>query len=72
MMTTLQYKTCDGDTVDLIAWTYYGRRRGRCVEQLLDANPGLADRGLVLPAGLTVYLPDIREPASAGGIRLWN
>jgi phage tail protein X len=68
----LQYKTRDGDTADLIAWTYYGRRSGHCVEQFLEANTGLSDYGPLLPAGITVFLPDIRDPGPDGGIRLWS
>ena len=39
-MTT--YTTKDGDTVDGIAWRYYGADIAKATEQLLEANPGLA------------------------------
>ncbi|UVS95944.1 tail protein X [Burkholderia glumae] len=52
-----------GDTVDLICWRYYGRTDGT-VEAVLEANPGLADFGVVIPMGTLVYLPDIATVAS--------
>ena len=46
-----------GDTVDAICWRHYGRTAG-VVEQVLDANPGLADLGPVIPHGTLVQLPE--------------
>ncbi|QOE32757.1 baseplate protein [Achromobacter phage Mano] len=67
----LEYRTSDGDTADFIAWKYYGTTDNKVVEQLLDANKGLADRGPVLPAGVLVVLPDIDTTEKAKGLRLW-
>lgn len=69
-MTT--YVTKDGDTADLIAWRYYGDGIARATEQLLDANPGLADYGPSLPAGVMVTLPTIDTATKTGGIKLWD
>lgn len=66
------YRTSDGDTADLIAWRFYGRQDGRVVEQLLEANPGLAEHGPVLPAGLRIQLPKADEPEKKRGVRLWD
>ena len=68
----VEYIPSDGDTADQIAWGYYGPRDGLAVERLLDANPGLADRGPLLPAGITIVLPDLPMPATQQGIRLWD
>ncbi|MCQ2035168.1 tail protein X [Stutzerimonas kunmingensis] len=46
-----------GDTVDAICWRHYGRTAG-VVEQVLDANPGLADLGPVIPHGTLIHLPE--------------
>jgi len=46
-----------GDTVDAICWRHYGRTAG-VVEQVLEANPGLADLGSVIPHGTQVLLPE--------------
>jgi phage tail protein X len=54
----VQYRTSDGDMVDRICWKHYGRTAGT-VEAVLEANPGLAARGPVLPAGVIINLPDI-------------
>lgn len=67
-----QYRTKDGDTVDFIAWKFYGRQDNRIVEQVLDANLGLADVGPSLPAGLLVTLPAIDLKPTAKGVKLWD
>lgn len=65
------YITSDGDTADFIAWKYYGNQDGLVVEQLLAANPGLSDLGPVLPAGVSVVLPEIAtQPAKV--VKLWD
>ncbi|EJQ3119180.1 tail protein X, partial [Salmonella enterica] len=46
------------DTVDALCWRHYGRTQG-VTEQVLQANPGLAEYGPFLPHGLQVELPDI-------------
>lgn len=68
----MKYTTREGDTVDSVAWKYYGSTANRVVETLLAANRGLADHGPILPAGVTITLPDIAEPTKTQGIRLWD
>lgn len=67
-----EYLTKIGDTADYICWKYYGSQDGQIVEQLLAANPGLSDRGPVLPAGITIYLPEIKSNTATTGVRLWE
>lgn len=50
------YSTADGDMVDLIAFKFYGHHEGT-MELVLDANKGLAEKGLILSAGQEVILP---------------
>lgn len=69
-MTT--YVTRDGDTADFIAWKFYGRQDNGTVEQLLAANPGLADRGPTLPPGVAIELPELVTPTVKAGLRLWD
>lgn len=69
---TAEYVTKDGDMADSIAWAYYGTRDGLVVEQLLSANPGLADYGPLLPAGVTVTLPDFVVQPTQKSVRLWD
>lgn len=66
------YTTKEGDTADEIAWRYYGSGVARATEQLLEANPGLADYGPLLPAGVVVTLPVIPATTSAQGVNLWD
>lgn len=56
------YRAKDGEIVDEICQLYYGRTSG-VVEQVLAANPGLAELGPRLPAGTLVELPEIEETA---------
>lgn len=67
------YRTKDGDMLDRICWQYYERQDARVVEKVLEANPGLGDKGPVFDSGLTITLPDLDpEPAETSTIRLWD
>jgi phage tail protein X len=71
-MTTNTYTTRDGDTAEYIAWKYYGTQGGQVTEQLLAANPGLAELGPLLHAGLVITLPTIDTTAKVQGVKLWD
>lgn len=61
-----------GDTVDAMCWRHYGRTAG-VVEQVLEANPGLADLGPVIPHGTLIQLPDQAAPAEHRQmVNLWD
>lgn len=69
---SVAYVTIDGDMVDKIARDYYGEHKGK-TELVYGANPGLADRPIVLPAGVVIKLPT--PPQKAGSTefkRLWD
>ena len=70
-MAAVKYTTKAGDTVDWIVWRLYGATSRGKVESVLKQNPGLADQGPVLPAGLTITLP-ADEPATEKRVRLWG
>lgn len=62
-----------GDTLDALLW----RERGLTVTdavKVLEANPGLADLGAVLPLGTPVTVPAIAAPASRTIplVQLWD
>lgn len=63
----------EGETVDALCWRVLGRTRAVC-EQVLAANPGLADYGPLLPAGLQVTLPDAAALARPTReiVQLWD
>ena len=68
-----RYVTIDGDMIDAVAFAYYGNEHKRHTEDILNGNPGLADRGPILPAGLVIKLPRKQEPLSVAPFRrLWD
>ncbi|PIR37721.1 MAG: phage tail protein [Alphaproteobacteria bacterium CG11_big_fil_rev_8_21_14_0_20_39_49] len=67
----VKYRTRKGDMLDHVAWKHYKKQSG-AVEEILEANPGLAEYGEQFPAGLVITLPDIVLPESKEIIRLWN
>lgn len=67
----MKVRTQQYDTVDALCWRHYGRTQG-LTEIVLAANPGLAERGPVLPHGLAVELPDIVAPATVQTVQLWE
>lgn len=60
-----------GDTLDALCWRHYGRTAG-VVEAVLDANPGLASLGPILPHGTPVQLPDITTQQQRQTVQLWD
>ena len=74
-MASATYSTKDGDMVDLICFRQTGRTAG-VTEAVLAANPGLAARGPVLPAGVAIVLPDFGtpedKPVEKETVRLWG
>ncbi|CAM3609197.1 phage tail protein [Rouxiella silvae] len=60
-----------GDTVDLMCWRYYGRTES-VLEQVLLANPGLADVGVMLPHGYAVEMPEITDATVRETVQLWD
>lgn len=65
-------RTNQGDTVDALCWRFYGRTAG-VTEAVLEANPGLADYGPILPQGLVVNMPEAQTSAPQRQmVQLWN
>lgn len=73
-MTTALYMTLPGDTVDSVCWTHYGSVEH--VTRVLEANPGLAGLGPLLPPGTEIHLPELAarrdEPPALPAIHLWD
>ena len=68
----MEYLTRQNDLLDDVVFRYYGDTDRRIVEDVLEANRGLADYGPELPDGLTITLPE-RAPAAAETLtRLWD
>jgi phage tail protein X len=64
-----QYITKDGDMLDDICWQYYGSTK--VFNQVLAANLGLANKGALLPAGISINLPELEKPTKKPKIKLW-
>jgi phage tail protein X len=65
-------RTIQNDTVDALCWRFYGRTAG-VTEAVLEANPGLADHGPILPQGLVVNMPEAQTTAPQRQmVQLWN
>jgi len=68
-----QYKTKDGDMLDWICWRVYGKPTpAGTLELVLNANPGLADKGPVYSAGELITLPDLPESGENEIVKLWD
>lgn len=66
----MKYRTKDGDVLDAICLTHYGTTAP--VEEVLDANRGLAALGPVLPAGVLIELPILETTPEVPAVRLWD
>lgn len=66
------YITKAGDTVDYIAWKFYGFQDRQTVEQVLAANHGLAEYGAALPPNVRVEMPELVKPSVTPGVKLWD
>jgi len=53
----MNYQTVAGDVLDAICAKHYGDNAFD-IRKVLEANPGLAAKGPVYPARLTIVLPD--------------
>ncbi len=65
--------TKQNEMLDMIAWQHYGYHGGT-VEAILEANRDLSAMPCVLPAGLSILLPEL--PAAVerrpNVVRLWD
>ncbi|MDF7673554.1 tail protein X [Acetobacteraceae bacterium ESL0709] len=71
------YRTQDGDVLDGIIHSAYGVCTDSMLRAVLEANPGLADQGALLPAGLLVRLPDDmqetdKDNSDSQAVHLWD
>lgn len=68
-----RYTTRQNDMLDLICFQHYGYHTGT-VEAVLEANRDLSALPCILPAGLTILLPDLPSAAerNPAPMRLWD
>lgn len=67
----MKYRAMPGDMLDAICHRYYEGRPG-ATELVLEANPGLAALGPVIPTGTVIELPDLPERKDEGRVVLWE
>lgn len=66
------YTTRQGEMIDAICQRVYGDESGY-VEQVLEANPGLAALGAPLPDRTVISLPDIPKASDVVPVvSLWD
>lgn len=69
----LTYLSRQGDCLDEIAFNQYGQCSAETLAAVLLANPGIADLGPLLPAGLQIVLPDAAPvTTTVPGVSLWD
>lgn len=67
-----KYTTKQGQTVDLVCLDHYGLT-ATVTELVLDANPGLAELGPILPIGTVVVMPIVEtKPKARELVKLWE
>ena len=68
-----EYITNDKDRLDIICYQHYGRLEGGIVETVLIANPGLSAKPYILPAGISITLPEISDSfVEKKTVKLWS
>lgn len=65
------YITKQDDELDQICFYFYGYTNGS-VEAVLEQNRDLARLLPILPAGVTIKLPDLTPPASTTVLKVWS
>ncbi|NPZ19499.1 phage tail protein [Pseudomonas aeruginosa] len=66
-------RTIAGDTANTLLYRELGRSDDAAEEALWLINPGLAEFGAVLPAGVRVALPELATaPTQAAPLTAWD
>jgi phage tail protein X len=68
----MTYRSKQDDVLDDVVFRFYGDTENGIVETVLEANPGLADLGPRLPAGVLIELPDRPAAPAKTLTRLWD
>ncbi|MEG0030737.1 tail protein X [Acinetobacter sp.] len=67
-----QYLTKAGDTLDEIAYRYYGNTNNKVVERILEVNFGISQYEALLPAGVLIELPEVQQSTETRKVKLWD
>ncbi|CAA0097526.1 Uncharacterised protein [BD1-7 clade bacterium] len=67
------YQTQPNDMIDAICTRQYpGIDPDQAINAVLDANPGLAAHGPILPDSIIIQLPEITATEIRASIQLWD
>lgn len=67
-----EYITRDGDSLDAICYQHYGQEHGT-TEVVLEHNQGVCSYGALLPAGITLMLPELNKTTpEIEQVSLWD
>ena len=62
-----------GDSVNLLLYRQLGRSDDAAEEALWRLNPELAEQGAVLPAGVSVLVPELdTQPVASRPVSAWD
>ena len=67
-----QFLTKAGDTLDEIAYRYYGNTNNKVVERILKVNFGISQYEALLPAGVLIELPEVKQSTETRKVKLWD
>ncbi len=67
----MRARAMQGETLDAVCQRIYGRTAG-VTEAVMEANPGLADLGAVLPHGTEIEMPDTPPQPAVQRVQLWD
>ena len=67
-----QYLTKAGDMLDEIAYRYYGNTNNKVVEHILEVNFGISQYEALLPAGVLIELPEVKQSTETRKVKLWD
>lgn len=60
-----------GDTLDAIAYRFFGTDSGRFLSAMIEHNPKFCPIA-VLPFGAVIVLPNIKATPTAATVKLWD
>ncbi|MBK1625204.1 tail protein X [Afifella marina] len=66
------YTVSEDERLDRLAKAIYGTEQGGTVEALLNANPGLAAKGMIVPAGTELVIPEQVAAEEPALVRPWD
>ena len=67
-----QYLTKAGDALDEIAYRYYRNTNNKVVERILEVNFGISQYEALLPAGVLIELPEVKQSTETRKVKLWD